>query len=60
MKCSTCKCPYICEIIRIFRPAGAFLVVRLHIQTHEQNIQLGSQTEAGKMLVLCTCRHETC
>ena len=36
--------------------ACAFLVVRSYIQTHEQNIQLGSQTEAGKMIVLG--RHE--
>ena len=42
-------------ILFIFQ-ACAFLVVRSHIQTHEQNIQFGSQTEAGKMMVLC--RHE--
>ena len=37
--------------------ACAFLVVRSHTQTHEKNIQLGSHTEAGKMMVLG--RHET-
>ena len=41
MKCSTRECSYICDLIRVF------LVGRSHIQTHEQNIQLGSQTEAG-------------
>ena len=35
----------------------AFLVVRSHIQTHEQNIQIGRQAEAGKMMV--PGRHET-
>ena len=54
MKISTCKCPYICDLIGI--QVCAFLVIRSHIQTHEQNIQLGSQTEAGKMMVLG--RHE--
>ena len=38
-------------ILFVFQ-ACEFLVVHLHIQTHEQNIQLGRQTEAGKMVVL--------
>ena len=54
MKCSTCRCPYISYS---YFQACAFLVVGLHIQPHEQNIKLGSQTEAGKMMVLG--RHET-
>ena len=37
--------------------AYACLVVRSHIQTQEQNKQLGRQTEVGKMMVLG--RHET-
>ena len=40
----------------LYFQACTFLVVRSHIQIHEQNIQLGSQTEAGKMMVLG--RHE--
>ena len=34
-----------------------FLVVRSHKQTHEQNKQIGRQTEAGKIMVLS--RHDT-
>ena len=51
MKCSTCKCGYICDLIRIFKTVF-FLVVRSDIQTQEQNIQIGRKTEAGKIIVL--------
>ena len=51
MNRTTCKCPYICDHIRIFR------TVRPHVQTHEQKIQIGRQTESGKMMVLGM--HET-
>ena len=36
---------------------SVFLVVGMHIQTNKQNIHIGRQTEAGKMMVLG--KHET-
>ena len=57
MKCSTCYVPYICDHISYFQDC-VLPVRRSHIQTREQNIQIGRQAEAGKMMVLG--RHETC
>ena len=48
MDCCTCKFPY-----SYFQDC-VFLAVRSHIQTHEQNILIGRQTESGKMMVLGT------
>ena len=56
MKCSMHVSARTSVILLVFK-ACAFFVVRSHIQTHEQNIQLGRQTEAGKMMVLGGMKH---
>ena len=55
MKCRTRK--YRTSVISFVFLGLCILVVRSHIQTHEQNIQLGRHMEAGKMVELG--RHET-